>query len=55
MVRNGMVDAIRRDIVWEERCYTVGQLQCVEVQCGTVFTVRSSKVLYGAARCDAAR
>ena len=36
MVRNGMVDAVRRDIVWEERCYTVGQLQCVKVQCGTV-------------------
>ena len=37
MVRNGMVDAVR---VWEDRCYTVGQLQCVKVRCGTVFTVR---------------
>ena len=53
MVRNGMVDAVRRDIVWEERCNMVGQLQYVKVQCGTVFTVRSSKVLYGAMRCGA--
>ena len=60
MVRNGMVDAVRRDIVWEERCNTVGQLQYVKVQCGKVFTVRSSKVLCGAVsmfrvRCDTAR
>ena len=45
MVRNGMVDKVRMDIVWEERCNTVGQIQYVKVQCGTVLTVRSSKVL----------
>ena len=39
--------------MWEERCDTVGQLQCVKMQCGSVFTVRSSKVLYGAMRCGA--
>ena len=49
MVRNGTVGAVRWDIVWEERCDTVRQLQCVKVQCGSVW----SKVRYGAMRCGA--
>ena len=53
MVRNGTVGAVRWDIVWEERCDTVRQLQCVKVQCGSVFTAQRSKVRYGAVRCGA--
>ena len=54
MVRNGTVGVVRWDIVWEVRCNTVGQLQCVNMHCGSVFTIRSSKVRYGAMRCGAA-
>ena len=50
MVRNGMVDAVRRDIVWEERCYTVGQLQCNAVQ-----YLRCAVVRFYTVQCDAVR